>query len=70
MSELLRAKLEVPCPKCGSKIRTTLGDIQRGRTVTCPRGHRVTLSEDGNGIGKADRALDDLKRSIERMNRR
>ncbi len=70
MSELLKAKIDVPCPECGVKIRPTLGDIQRGRTVTCPRGHRVTLTESGNSIKQADRALDGFKRSIERMNRR
>ncbi len=70
MSELLKAKLDVPCPECGAKMRTTLGEIQRGRTITCPRGHRVTLTESGNGIRQADKSLDDLKRSIKRMNRR
>ena len=70
MSDLLKTKIEMPCPECGAKIRPTLGDIQRGQTVYCPRGHRVKLSESGNGIKQADRALDDLKRSVERINRR
>ncbi len=70
MSEILKAKIEVPCPECGAKMGTTLGDVQKGRTVTCPRGHRVTLSESGNGIRQADKALDDFKRSISRMTRR
>lgn len=67
MSDFLNAPLELPCPECGSKIRVTLGDIQRGRTITCPSGHRVALQEQGGGIRQADQALDDLKRSIERL---
>lgn len=67
MSELLTAKIEVPCPKCGAKMRPTLGDVQRGRTVTCPRGHKVTLSESGSGIRRADKALDDFAKSMKRL---
>ncbi len=67
MSDLLKAKVEVPCPECGRKLRVTLGEIKQGRTVSCTGGHRVTLKDDGKGIEKADKALNDFVRKLGRL---
>lgn len=70
MSELLRTRIDVSCPSCGSTIRVTLGDVKAERTVTCPKGHSVQLRDSGDGIRRADRALDDFKRALKRFGRR
>jgi hypothetical protein len=70
MSEILRAKVKLQCPSCGRTLQVTLGDVKAGRTVRCPGGHVIHLRQQGNGIGSADRALDDFKRSLVRLNRR
>lgn len=57
------------CPQCGSTFRAKLGDFSARRTVRCSRGHSIQLQEQGDGIRRADRALDDFKRSIDRLNR-
>lgn len=71
MSDLLKASVDLSCPEvgCGKSFRATLGDIQKGRTVSCPGGHQVKLVEQGSGISKVDRSLDGLKRSIKRTSR-
>lgn len=70
MSELLKARIDIPCPRCGRKFNVTLRDLQSGRTATCPSGHRVKLREQGDGVRSADRAVDNFKRAIQRLNRR
>lgn len=70
MSDILKAQVLIPCPACGSSLKVTLADVQRGRVVRCPRGHEVHLKEDGDNIRRVDRSIDDFKRSIERLNRR
>ncbi len=70
MSGVLGSRVEVPCPVCGHPIRVTLGDIQSGRTVFCPSGHQVKLSEEGNGIRRVDQAMKDLERTIQQVKRR
>jgi ssDNA-binding Zn-finger/Zn-ribbon topoisomerase 1 len=67
MSDLLKTKVEVPCPECGRKLRVTLGDIKQGRTVSCSGGHRVTLKDGGKGIEKVDKALNDVARKLNRL---
>lgn len=70
MSDLLKAHVDLPCPSCSRTARSTLGDVRNGRTVRCPAGHQVKLSERGDGIRRLDRSVEELKRSIERLNRR
>ena len=68
MSEILQAQVAVSCPKCDRSFQVMLDDIHRERVVRCPTGHEIQLKESGDGISSADRALDEFKRSIERMN--
>ena len=63
--------LPIECPKCGSRLPATLGDVAQSRTVRCPRGHEVDLEDEGDGARKAvdasrklDKALKDLGRTI------
>mgnify|MGYP000931435541 CR=1 FL=1 len=70
MSDILKAQVPIPCPACGSSLKVSLADVQRGRVVRCPQGHEVHLKEDGDNIRQVERAIDDFKRSIEQINRR
>lgn len=69
MSELMNQKVEVTCT-CGSRLRVTLRDVRYNRTVRCSRGHMIELHDEGGGVRRADRAMDDLDRSIRDLNRR
>lgn len=70
MSDLQKVRVDLPCPSCGRSVRSTLGDVRNERTVRCPAGHSIKLSDQGHGVRRADHSLDQLKRSIERLNRR
>lgn len=61
--------LVTDCPDCGGKVRYTLQDVARGRTVRCSRGHAVTL-KDGGGAAAADKAARDLDRALKRLGKR
>ena len=65
----MKTKIEVPCPECGSTIRTSMDDVARQRTVRCARGHSVKLVDNGGGARKFNRALDDLERTIKKFGR-
>ena len=34
----MNGKMETECPDCGSKVRFTLDDVAKERTVRCSRG--------------------------------
>lgn len=68
MTDLLNARIDVPCPQCGRAFKASLRAIQNGGTETCPSGHRVKLQEQGHGIRRADRAVDDFQRTLKRLN--
>lgn len=61
--------LDTDCPRCGGTVRYSLDDLARGRTKRCPRGHSVTLVDEGGGAAKANKALRDLDKSIGRLGR-
>jgi hypothetical protein len=70
MSDPLKVSLTFSCLSCGRVVESTLSDVRNRRTVRCPAGHPVKLSEQGGGIRRLDRSLDQLNRSSERLNRR
>ena len=70
MSELLDTCVSVACPGCRAKFEVTLRDIRDERTVHCPAGHAIRLTEKGDGLGEVDRAIDDLHRAFGRLGRR
>lgn len=62
--------LDIDCPECGGKVRFSLQDVARGRTVRCSRGHSVTLKDEGGGAAKADKSLKDLDKALKGLNRK
>lgn len=57
-------RIEVPCPKCGKKLPTTVGKARRGPTLSCPGGHSVTLEarDFDRGFSKVEGTVNDIKR--------
>lgn len=62
--------MDTDCPACGGKVRFSLQDVAKGRTVRCSRGHSVTLKDEGGGAAQVDRSLRDLDKSIRDLNRK
>lgn len=60
-------KMETECPDCGSRVRFTLDDIAKQRTVRCSRGHLVKLQDEGGGARKASKALGDLDMALKKF---
>lgn len=67
---LRSSALDVPCPACGSAIRTTYGQVIDEATVVCPLGHSVRLVDNGDSVRRLDRSLTDLNRQLRRIGRR
>lgn len=63
-------KIEAPCPECGKKIRCTLDDIAKQRTVRCAGGHSVKLVDEGKGAAKVTKTLKDLEKAFKQFGRR
>lgn len=57
-------KMDTECPDCGSRVRFTLDDVAKQRTVRCSRGHTVKMRDEGGGARKASKALSDLDKAL------
>ncbi len=57
-------KIEIECPDCGGRVRFTVDDLARQRTVRCSRGHLVKLEDEGGGARKASKALSELDMAL------
>lgn len=60
-------KMETECPDCGSRVRYTLDDVAKQRTVRCSHGHQVKLQDEGGGARKASKALSDLEMTLKKF---
>ena len=54
-------KVDLKCPKCGSKFQEKLKNMKPGRTKICPR-CRVTIEYTGDDASKIQTELDKLKK--------
>lgn len=61
--------ITMECPKCGRSLKFDLEDVARERTVRCAGGHNVKLNDEGRGARRATDALDDLHKSIAKLNK-
>lgn len=62
-------KIETECPECGSRVRFTIDDVAKRRTVRCSRGHLVKVQDEGGSARKASKALSDLDRALRNFGR-
>jgi hypothetical protein len=60
-------KIDADCPECGKKLKVSVDDIARQRTVRCAGGHSVKLVDEGGGARKASKALSDLENRIKKL---
>ena len=60
-------KIDIDCPDCGATLWVSLSDVASQKTVTCPRGHRVELVDDGGGARQVDQSMRDLDRALNRL---
>ncbi len=60
-------KIETKCPDCGSKVRFTLDDVAKQRTVRCSGGHSVKMRDQGGGAREASKALSDLDKALKKF---
>lgn len=66
------AEIEIACPGCGHKQKKTVRWLSNEKSFTCPGcRERVTLDNDElrRDMRKVDKAADDLKRQIARLNK-
>lgn len=59
--------LSIPCPECGRDAR--IRGSEKNRIARCSRGHRIEVVDEKRGLRKAEKAEEDLQRTIDRINR-
>jgi hypothetical protein len=64
MLDLSQASWEVPCPSCQQPVTVSLGDIQAGKVVACPSGHRFQLTSDPASLRDVQAAQDRLNKQL------
>lgn len=64
----MELSVDIACPKCAHKISAALRQLKPGNKLICP-GCGVTIELEGDDMGKAADALDDLARSIKSLGR-
>ena len=54
----------VKCPTCDAKVKATVEDLAKQRTVRCPSGHAIALKDVGGGARQVNKAHDDLMKTL------
>jgi hypothetical protein len=57
-------------PQVWRKIRIKMEDLAKGRMVRCARRHSIELHDKDGGARKAQRALDDLEKSLQKIDKK
>lgn len=60
---------DIQCPECGTKVKITMADVGRQRTVKCGRGHAIQLVDEGGNARKAEKSMRDLDQAISKLGR-
>ena len=60
---------KVTCPNCGHQIKIKVKEMVPGRTKSCPYCH-ATINFTGDDGRKAQKALDDLEKSLKKLSRK
>lgn len=72
MGAFSNAEIDVPCPKCGTKIRRSIDFLTSHKGMDCPSCKatiRLDADELRRGIKDADSKLDELKRTLRKFGR-
>jgi len=62
----MKLEADIECPGCKRKIKVKVVDMRPGRTKNCPR-CRAEISFTGDDGRKAQKAIDDLEKSLKNM---
>ena len=57
---------EIPCPHCGRKFKQRIAEMREGRSRHCPH-CRVEIRFTGNGGPEAQKAIDNLTKSLSKL---
>lgn len=72
MSGLLdKTPLEIDCPSCGRKVKTTIGAARRSPKLRCPSGHEIEVdaSQFDRELKKVDRSLTEFEKGLKGLGR-
>ncbi len=58
---------EAECLECSGKLRFTLEDLAKQRSVRCAHGHSGQLHNKGGGASNVSRSLSDLEKRIKKL---
>jgi|HubBroStandDraft_1064217.scaffolds.fasta_scaffold00009_41 hypothetical protein len=63
------AEIGIPFPKCGQKTKKTVGWLKSHNQMVCRCGAEINIDQRQfrDGVGKAERGMDDLKRALKRF---
>jgi DNA-directed RNA polymerase subunit RPC12/RpoP len=61
--------LEISCPKCSSKFKKTIRELEGNPLVKCPNGHEIQIKSDEltKGLKYTENSLEKFKENIKRM---
>ena len=60
--------LDIPCPKCGAKVKKTLKELEENPTGKCPNGHEFKIDSTGltKGLKDTENSIKQWGKDIER----
>lgn len=64
------AKITITCPGCGKKFEERVGRLKQNPTLACPGCGKDIQIEGGAGFDKANKAVDDFRKSIRDIGKR
>lgn len=66
-----KTPLELDCPSCGRKVKTTIGAARRSPTLRCPSGHQIEVdaSQFDRELKQVDRSFADFERTLKGLGR-
>lgn len=62
----MKLEADIICPSCKKKLKVKVADMRSGRITSCPS-CRAEISFTGDDGRKAQRAIEDLERSLKKM---
>lgn len=62
----MKLEIDLDCPACHRKMKVAADEVRPGNSRRCS-GCGETIRFQGDDLGKAQRALDDLERSLKNL---
>jgi phage FluMu protein Com len=65
-----KKKIPAKCPKCQKVHQISIEEIAQERVIQCSCGANIRLKDEGKGMKKVTDSVDNLKRTIDKFNRK